>query len=574
MLQNNPELKSKIDQLWNKFWSGGISNPLTAIEQITYLLFMKRLDELDLKRQADAEWTEENYTSKFEGTWIPPEYRARREEKDTDTDWAKKLEDEKKYQIEKFTLRWSEFKNRQAEDMLQHVQSKVFPFLKDLNGAESNFTHHMKNAVFIIPKPALLVEAVKTIDEIFAVMEKDSQEKGQAFQDIQGDVYEFLLSEIATAGKNGQFRTPRHIIKLVADLVQPQLGHKIADPACGSGGFLLGAYQYIVTELAKKAGTTGIKPDEDGFIRTSVAATLTDKAQAILSASLWGYDIDSTMVRLGLMNLMMHGIDEPNIDYKDTLSKSYTQEAEYDIIMANPPFTGSIDKGDINENLQLATTKTELLFVENIYRLLKKGGTAAVIVPQGVLFGSGKAFKDLRKILVDRCDLKAVITLPSGVFKPYAGVSTAILLFTKVWGPKDKVDKPATEHVWFYEMAADGYSLDDKRTKQKTPDGKDDWGDLQDIIAKYHARDAQKDIDRTAKSFMVPYSEIVDEKNDYDLSLSRYKEDVFEDVRYDAPSLILDRLIQAEVGDIEDAELTKVQSGIVRELLELKGMVG
>ena len=558
MLQNNPELKSKIDQLWNKFWSGGISNPLTAIEQITYLLFMKRLDELDLKRQADAEWTGETYSSKFEGQWIPPEYRNQ--------------EKPEQYAIEKRTLRWSEFKRMQTEEMLQHVQGKVFPFLKDLNGAESNFTHHMKNAVFIIPKPALLVEAVKTIDEIFAVMEHDSQEKGQAFQDIQGDVYEMLLSEIATAGKNGQFRTPRHIIKLVAELVQPQLGHKIADPACGSGGFLLGAYQYIVTELAKKAGATDIKPDEDGFVRTSVAAALTEKAQAKLSASLWGYDIDSTMVRLGLMNLMMHGIDEPNIDYKDTLSKSYTQEAEYDIIMANPPFTGSIDKGDINENLQLSTTKSELLFVENIYRLLKKGGTAGVIVPQGVLFGSGKAFKDLRKILMDRCDLKAVITLPSGVFKPYAGVSTAILLFTKVWGPKDKVDKPATEHVWFYEMAADGYSLDDKRSKQKTPDGKDSWGDLQDIIEKYHARDAEKDTDRTAKYFMVPRCDIEDE--DYDLSLSRYKEDVFEKVQYDAPGVILERLIQVEVGDVEDADLAKVQSGIVRELLELKGMLG
>jgi type I restriction enzyme M protein len=576
MLQNNPELKSKIDQLWNKFWSGGISNPLTAIEQITYLLFMKRLDELDLKRQADVEWTGEKYTSKFEGTWIPPEYRARREEKDTDVDWIKKLEDEKKYQIERSTLRWSDFKRMQAEEMLQHVQGKVFPFLKDLNGTESNFTHHMKNAVFIIPKPALLVEAVKTIDEIFAVMEKDSQEKGQAFQDIQGDVYEMLLSEIASAGKNGQFRTPRHIIKLLADLVQPQLGHKIADPACGSGGFLLGAYQYIVTELAKKSGKKDLIPDEDGFIRTSVASTLTDKAQAILSASLWGYDIDSTMVRLGLMNLMMHGIDEPNIDYKDTLSKSYTQEAEYDIIMANPPFTGSIDKGDINENLQLSTTKSELLFVENIYRLLKKGGTAGVIVPQGVLFGSGKAFKDLRKILVERCDLKAVITLPSGVFKPYAGVSTAILLFTKVWGPKDTVDKPATEHVWFYEMAADGYTLDDKRSKQKTAEGKDSWGDLQDIIEKYHTRNAEKgslqENVRTAKYFMVPRSEI--EAEGYDLSLSRYKEDVFEEVRYDAPGLILDRLIQAEVGDAGEAEMANVQRGIVRELLELKGMVG
>ncbi|HCL3153039.1 TPA: N-6 DNA methylase [Pseudomonas aeruginosa] len=554
MLQNNPELKNKIDQLWNKFWSGGISNPLTAIEQITYLLFMKRLDELDQKRQADSEWTGEKYTSKFEGTWIPPEER----------NWPMA----EQRPIDKRTLRWSEFKRMQAEEMLQHVQGKVFPFLKDLNGAESNFTHHMKNAVFIIPKPALLVEAVKTIDEIFEVMEKDSRENGQAFQDIQGDVYEMLLAEIATAGKNGQFRTPRHIIKLMAELVQPQLGHKIADPACGTGGFLLGAYQYIVTQLAIKAGTKNLEPDEDGFVRTSVAAALTEKAQAILQESLYGYDIDATMVRLGLMNLMMHGIDEPHIDYQDTLSKSYDEEAEYDIVLANPPFTGSIDKGDINENLQLSTTKTELLFVENIYRLLKKGGTACVIVPQGVLFGSGGAFRTLRQLLVERCDLKAVITLPSGVFKPYAGVSTAILLFTKVWGSKDTVAKPATEHVWFYEMAADGYSLDDKRTKQ------DGYGDLQDIIAKYHARDAATDTDRTAKCFMVPRSEIADEKNNFDLSLSRYKEDVFEEVHYDAPGVILDRLIQAEVGDVDEAELAKVQSGIVRELLALKEMVG
>jgi type I restriction enzyme M protein len=554
MLQNNPELKSKIDQLWNKFWSGGISNPLTAIEQITYLLFMKRLDELDQKKQSDADFIGEEYISKLEGKWIPPEYRNQQEPD--------------KFAIDKRTLRWSEFKRMQAEDMLQHVQSKVFPFLKDMNGTESNFTHHMKNAVFIIPKPALLVEAVKTIDEIFEVMEKDSREKGQAFQDIQGDVYEMLLSEIATAGKNGQFRTPRHIIKLMADLVRPQLGHKIGDPACGSGGFLLGAYQYIVTHLAIKAGTTNLTPDEDGFLRTSVAAALTEKAQAILTSSLWGYDIDATMVRLGLMNLMMHGIDEPHIDYKDTLSKSYTEESEYDIVMANPPFTGSIDKGDINENLQLSTTKTELLFVENIYHLLKKGGTACVIVPQGVLFGSGGAFKTLRQLLVERCDLKAVITLPSGVFKPYAGVSTAILLFTKVWGPKDKITQPATEHVWFYEMAADGYSLDDKRSKQEGN------GDLQDIIARYHARNPATDTDRTAKCFMVPRTEIADDKNNYDLSLSRYKTDVFEEVHYDAPGVILDRLIQAEVGDVDEAELAKVQSGIVRELLQLRGMVG
>ena len=466
MLQNNPELKSKIDQLWNKFWSGGISNPLTAIEQITYLLFMKRLDELDQKKQADAEWTGEKYVSKFDGIWVPPEHRTRLSENVSTLERIDiQAMDEKKYGIDKRTLRWSEFKRMQAEDMLQYVQSKVFPFLKDLNGAESNFTRHMKNAVFIIPKPMLLVEAVKTIDEIFEVMEKDSRENGQAFQDIQGDVYEMLLSEIATAGKNGQFRTPRHIIKLMTELVQPQLGHRIADPACGSGGFLLGAYQYIVTQLALKSGAKDLQTDEDGFVRTSVSAGLTEKAQSILNATLYGYDIDSTMVRLGLMNLMMHGIDEPQINYKDTLSKSFTEEAEYDIVMANPPFTGSIDKGDINENLQLATTKTELLFVENIYRLLKIGGTACVIVPQGVLFGSGGAFKNLRQLLVERCDLKAVITLPSGVFKPYAGVSTAILLFTKVWGPKNKIAQPATEYVWFYEMKADGYSLDDKRSK-------------------------------------------------------------------------------------------------------------
>lgn len=552
MLQNNPELKGKIDQLWNKFWSGGISNPLTAIEQITYLLFMKRLDELDQKKQADAEWTGEPYTSKFAGTWTPPEYRNQ--------------DNPDQYAIERQALRWSEFKRMQAEEMLQHVQTKVFPFLKDMNGAASNFTHHMKNAVFIIPKPALLVEAVKTIDEIFEIMEKDSQEKGQAFQDIQGDVYEMLLSEIATAGKNGQFRTPRHIIKLMADLVQPQLGHRIADPACGSGGFLLGAYQYIVTELAKKAGTKDLQPDEDGFVRTSVAAAYDEKRQAILQASLFGYDIDSTMVRLGLMNLMMHGIDEPNIDYKDTLSKSYNEEAEYDIVMANPPFTGSIDKGDINENITLSTTKTELLFVENIYRLLKKGGTACVIVPQGVLFGSGGAFKTLRKMLVERCDLKAVITMPSGVFKPYAGVSTAILLFTKVWGPKEKVTQPATEHVWFYEMQADGYSLDDKRSKQEG------YGDLQDIVARFHARNPETDTDRTAKCFSVPRSGI--EAEGYDLSLSRYKEDVFEEVVYEAPGVILERLLREEVGELDAANLTKVQSGIVRDLLELRGIIG
>ena len=511
MLQNNSALKSKIAQLWDKFWSGGISNPLTAIEQITYLLFMKRLDDLDLKRKADAEFTGEPYTSKFEGEWLPTG-----------------MPDKEENYVNKATLCWSHFRHLPAEERLQHIQLNVFPFLKMLNGDESSFSHHMKNAVFIIPKPTLLVEAMSTIEEIFAEIEKDANEGGQAFQDIQGDVYEMLLSEIASAGKNGQFRTPRHIIKLIAELVEPQLGNRIADPACGTGGFLLGAYQYMVTQLDKNKKK--LQPDEDGFIRNSVSSLLTKEVSDILNDSLYGYDIDVTMVRLGLMNLMMHGVDTPHIDYKDTLSKGFTEANQYQIIMANPPFTGSIDKGDISESLKLGTTKTELLFVENIYNLLKMGGTAGVIVPQGVLFGSGKAFVEARKILVEKCELKAVITMPSGVFKPYAGVSTAILVFTK---------GGETENIWFCDMQSDGYSLDDKRTKLEG------YGDLQDIITQYIKRDQRKESDRKKKYFFVPKDEIVAEN--YDLSMSKYKEDVFEEVVYEKPAVILAKLKAIEI---------------------------
>lgn len=400
----------------------------------------------------------------------------------------------------------------------------------------------MKNAVFIIPKPALLVEAMTTIEEIFDEIEKDANNGGQAFQDIQGDVYEMLLSEIASAGKNGQFRTPRHIIKLIAELVGPQLGNRVADPACGTGGFLLGAYQYIVTQLVKDP--KALKLDEDGFIRSSVSGSLNKERSEILNDSLYGYDIDVTMVRLGLMNMMMHGVDTPHIYYKDTLSKGFTEKNSYQIIMANPPFTGSIDKSDINESLHLPTTKTELLFLENIYNLLRMGGTAGVIVPLGVLFGSGKAFVDTRKILVEQCELKAVITMPSGVFKPYAGVSTAILIFTK---------GGETENVWFYDMQSDGYSLDDKRTKIEG------YGDLQDIVTQYKKRDQQKDSDRKEKFFFVPKEEIVAEK--YDLSLSRYKEDVFEEVVYEKPAVIL-------------ATLKDLENDINKELAELEGLLG
>ncbi|MEG6512508.1 N-6 DNA methylase [Desulforamulus ruminis] len=544
MLQNNPILKNKIEQLWDKFWSGGISNPLTAIEQITYLLFMKRLDDIDLKKKADAVFIGEPYPSKFEGYWIPPEHVFKLDEnKPVEEAEREKEEKERPFRVDKETLRWSHFSHWHAEEMLSHIQTKVFPFLKELNGETSPFTKHMKNAVFIIPKPSLLVEAVKIIDEIFEEIEKDADEKGQAFQDIQGDVYEYLLSEIATAGKNGQFRTPRHIIKLIAELVAPQLGQRIADPACGTGGFLLGAYLYIVTQLDKHKDT--LQPDEDGFIRNSVSSLLTEDVIKILEKSLYGYDIDVTMVRLGLMNLIMHGLDNPNIDYKDTLSKGYDDEdGRYNIVMANPPFTGSIDKADINESLQLPTTKTELLFVERIFNILKIGGTAGVIVPQGVLFGSGKAFVQVRRKLIEDCELKAVITMPSGVFKPYAGVSTAILIFTK---------GGETEKVWFYEMQSDGYSLDDKRTKLNG------YGDLQDIVIQYKRRDLREESDRTKKFFFVPKSEIVAEN--YDLSMSRYKKIVFEEIKYEKPAVIL-------------AKLKTMESEIDQELSALEEMLG
>ncbi len=507
MLQNNPALKSLIDKLWQNFWEGGISNPLTAIEQITYLLFMKRLDDLETKRERDAEFTGEKYTSRFKGKFNVPG---------------------SKESINKNELRWSIFKHKPADEMLLHVQTKVFPFLKELNGDTSPFTKHMANAVFIMPKASLMVSAINIVEEIFKEIEKDARDGGHAFQDIQGDVYEMLLSEIASAGKNGQFRTPRHIIKLMAELVAPQLGQRIADPACGTGGFLLGAYQYILTDLVRKKDPKKLAVDEDGFERAAISAALTQKVKNILDKSFTGFDIDTTMVRLGLMNMMMHGIDEPMIDYKDTLSKAYNENGLYDVIMANPPFTGNIDKADINESLKLPTTKTELLFVERIFNMLKMGGTAAVIVPSGVIQNSGKAFEAVRKLVIEKAELKAVIAIPGGVFKPYAGVSTAIMIFTK---------GGETNNVWFYDMQADGYTLDDKRNKISDTD-------LNDIVRRYNKKGAKKDIDREQKCFIVSKREIVD--NNYDLNLSTYKEEVYEDIKYDNPKAIIKKIESIE----------------------------
>ena len=528
MLQNNPQLKSLIDKLWQNFWEGGIANPLTAIEQITYLIFMKRLDDLEAKRERDAEWTGEKYVSRFAGKFnIPGSNES----------------------IDKNELRWSVFKHKPADEMLLHVQMKVFPFLKELNGETSPFTKHMANAVFIMPKASLLVSAINIVEDIFKEIEKDATEGGHSFQDIQGDVYEMLLSEIATAGKNGQFRTPRHIIKLMAELVAPQLGQRIADPACGTGGFLLGAYQYILTDLVRTSTTLSaqskqLQKDEDGFERAAISAVLSQDVKAILDKSFVGYDIDTTMVRLGLMNMMMHGIDEPKIDYKDTLSKSYNEDSQFDIVLANPPFTGNIDKGDINEGLKLPTTKTELLFVERIFNMLKMSGTAAVIVPSGVIQNSGKAFEAVRKLIIEKAELKAVIAVPSGAFKPYAGVSTAILIFTK---------GGETNHVWFYDMQADGYTLDDKRNKISE-------SDLPDIVKRYKERVTLSGVegDRKLKYFMVPKKEIVE--NNYDLNLSTYKEEVYEEVSYEKPNVIF-------------AKLENIEADIQKGLAELKQMI-
>lgn len=506
-------LKIKVAALWDKFWSGGISNPLNAIEQITYLLFMKQLDETDKRKVSNADFLNERFTSIFSGEYFPPGV----DDKDP------------KNAVQKETLRWSYFTRMPSEEMLLHVQSRVFPFIKQLEDGNSFFTKHMANAAFLIPSGRMLTEATKTIDEIYTELEKENR-----FIDAQGDFYEYLLDELRSSGKNGQFRTPTHIIELIVELVQPQLGNRIADPASGTAGFLLGAYKYLITQFTSE---TYIQEDDNGFRRGTLADKLVDEnAKKMLNEeTFFGFDIDPTMIRIGLMNLMMHGITKPQIDYKDTLSKNYNEDNAFDVVMANPPFTGNIDKGDLNETFTVSSTKSELLFVERIYKMLRMGGTAGVVVPQGVLFGSGKAFKDIRKILIDKCELKAVISMPSGVFKPYAGVATAILIFTKGGETKD---------VWFFEMLSDGWSLDDKRNPLLKQDGNRNFGDLHLIIDAFKKRNSKKQNDRKRQQFFVPKTEI--EENDYDLSLSKYKEEVYEEIKYDEPKDILSKIKNSE----------------------------
>jgi type I restriction enzyme M protein len=556
MLQNNPTLKALINSLWNTLWSGGIANPLTAIEQITYLLFMKRLDDIEAKRETDTKRIGKKYISRFSGTYIPyvdeAEYlfaKGDHPKFGKDLKEAEKVVAELKKPRPKEELRWSYFKQITPTDkMLEHVRYNVFPFIKTLNGDASQFTKHMTNAVFVIEKPNLLAEAINKIEEIFVEIEKDAKEGGHSFQDIQGDVYEMLLSEIAQAGKNGQFRTPRHIIKLMAELVEPQLGNKIADPACGTAGFLLGAYQYILTDLVRKKNKKKLEKDEDGFERGIFSAILGEQEKRILEDSSYGFDIDVTMVRLGLMNLMMHGIDNPQIDYKDSLSKSYNETGQYDIVLANPPFTGKIDRSDINTNLRIDSHSSELLFLDRISSMLHEGGKAAVIVPEGVLFGSSNAQKQIKEILLKDNKLDAVISLPSGAFKPYTGVKTSILVFTKV---KEKSKTWHTEKVWFYELQSDGYSLDDNRRRLKDfplPETKEAFEKRNKTIIK----------DRKSH-FFVPITEI--QENDLDLSLNRYKEYEYVEQTYEPPKEIL-------------AKLMELEKEILKDMKELNSLIG
>jgi type I restriction enzyme M protein len=415
----DPTLRSKVDQLWDRLWTGGLSNPLDAIEQFSYLLFLKRLDEAEDNRERQTIRRGLSYTSPF-----PSE------------------------------MRWKTWTKYGAAEMLEHLRGKVFPWFRQLSGdTESSFAKYMGNAELKINKPTLLVQAVNLIDE----MKISAQNR-----DVQGDLYEYLLSHLQTAGRNGQFRTPRHIIRMMVEMISPRPRERIGDLAAGTAGFLVNAYEYI---LEKHTSEGILSYDEEEIAHGAVGDLLSEEEMRHLQGpkGLRGYDNDSgmTMLRIGSMNLMLHGVSNPRFEYADTLSKSFRDTSDYDVLLMNPPFKGAVDKGDVSDTLPGTTTKTELLFLHLMLRALDMGGRAAVIVPDGVLFGSSKAHIDTRKKLIEENRLEAVVSMPSGVFKPYAGVSTAVLIFTK--GAK-------TERIWFYDMQHDGFSLDDKRQKVREND--------------------------------------------------------------------------------------------------------
>ncbi|AKN31538.1 DNA methyltransferase [Clostridium carboxidivorans P7] len=495
----NSETKSKIDKLWNNFWSGGISNPLTVIEQISYLLFIKRLDDIDNTNEKRANRIGKAFTSVF-----PEEL-----------------------------MKWSNFKHLDVNEMFDIVAQKVFPFIKTMGGENSSFTTEMKDAVFMIPKPSLLQESVRIIDGI-----------NMEDADTKGDLYEYLLSKLAVSGVNGQFRTPRHIIRMMVELMNPCAEDKICDPACGTAGFLVSSLEYILEKYTKPES---IFTDEEGVVHNKIGDMMSSEEWEHFRTSMfYGFDFDPSMVRIASMNLMLHSIDNPNMVQNDTLSKRYEEENKYTLVLANPPFKGSIDKGDISKSLAAgaSTTKTELLFMKLINRILDLGGRCAVIVPDGVLFGSTKAHKDIRKNLIENNALEGVISMPSGVFKPYAGVSTAVLMFTK---------GGETEKVWFYDMTADGFSLDDKRNPI-------DDSDIPNIIESWKKVKKDKGLEpvKEDKWFWVEKEQITE--NDYDLSINKYKEIEYEEVVYEKPEVILDKI-------------EALEKKILRNIDELKGMV-
>ncbi len=507
------EIKSKIDKIWDSFWTGGVSNPLEVMEQITYLLFIKRLDDLQTLEENKA-----NRTKK------PMERRTFPEGKDP----RKRPYDD---------LRWSRFKHFESKEMFEVMAEHVFPFLRTLGGDDSTYAHHMKDARFTIPTPALLAKVVDMIDGV--PMED---------RDTKGDLYEYMLGKIATAGQNGQFRTPRHEIQLMVELVKPVPTDVMCDPAGGTCGYPVAVGEYL-RENHKEIFT-------DSKLRKHFHEKLFN-----------AFDFDSTMLRIGSMNMLLHGVEKPNVVYRDSLAQEHGgEEEQYTLVLANPPFAGSLDYESCAKDLLqvVKTKKTELLFLALIIRLLKPGGRAAVIVPDGVLFGSSTAHKTLRKMIVEDQKLDGIISMPGGVFKPYAGVSTAILLFTKT-------NSGGTDHVWFYDMLSDGKSLDDKRTDLLPPEKqgpkptvkltKDEHAknNMPDILERWSKRDkSELKNPRTAQSFCVPKSDIV--AQGYDLSINRYKEVVHEEVDHRAPQAILD-------------ELESIEKEITQGMKQLRGML-
>jgi type I restriction enzyme M protein len=510
------ELKSRIDKLWLEFHTGGITNPLTVIEQITFLMFTRLLDIVETRNEKKASRTGKPFHRIFSD--------------------------------EQQELRWSNFKQIGAEQMLPLLRDQVFPHFKSIaeldtaDGAQpTTFREYFKDAQLMIQKPTLLVSAINMIDEL-PLTEGDTK----------GDLYEYLLSKLTTAGINGQFRTPRHIIRLMAELLDPKPTETIADPACGTGGFLVGAMEYLLRKHTSPEGV--IEHEINGKIEKTYTGDLLESYwQFIRTGMFHGFDFDATMLRIAAMNLLLHGVDSPDIHYQDTLSSNFTDKFPdkatngFDVILANPPFKGSLDEEDVHPTLlrKVKTKKTELLFIALILRMLRNGGRCAVVVPDGVLFGSSKAHQALRQYLVEENQLEGVISLPSGVFKPYAGVSTAILIFTK--GGR-------TNDVFFYNLKDDGFTLDDKRTPLYDSEFA---GDLPDALARWNTRNPNQDTDRSAKAFFVSAKKI--SENKFDLSINRYRKATYEEEQFDSPKKILGRMKELESELLEDiSELEKI----------------